>query len=81
MIPHTTLSDEGVYKAVVGNGAGEITVEVSLSFLYDSPCHGSCFNGGSCEEINVCLCPTEYEGLSCERFIGTCEEVQMLWPL
>lgn len=70
VIPQTVLADEGVYRAVVGNGAGEMTVEVPLSFLYASPCHGGCFNGGSCEEISVCLCPMQYQGLSCERFIG-----------
>ena len=70
VILETTLADEGTYRANLTNGAGELMVEVPLSFMYETPCHGSCFHQGSCVEISVCMCPAHYGGSSCE--IGMC---------
>lgn len=72
VIPATRLEDEGVYRAVVRNEVGEVSVEIMMSFLFESSCHTSCFNDGTCVEISVCMCPAHYQGTNCEieRLIG-----------
>lgn len=66
LIPETRPKDEGTYRAVLSNGAGEVVVEVTLSFLYETSCHGSCLGAGTCVDIGVCMCPAHYTGSDCE---------------
>lgn len=66
VIPATRLEDEGTYRAVLRNGAGEMAAEIPLSFLFETSCHTSCLNEGTCVDISVCMCPAEYRGTNCE---------------
>ena len=72
VIPETRLGDEGTYRALIRNGAGAVTAEISLAFLFESSCHTTCSNGGTCVDISVCMCHAHYEGTSCERQTGVC---------
>lgn len=66
----TELGDGGLYQATVGNGAGEVKVNVSLSFRSSSMCGGPCENNGTCRTVTKCHCPLHYGGDYCQEYIG-----------
>jgi hypothetical protein len=70
IILQTQLEDRGTYKAIISNGAGNVTAETKLYFFFESPCRNRCLNGGECLEIRQCSCPESYAGRYCEDFIG-----------
>ena len=71
IIMATVLTDAGTYQAVIQNGAGQLAVNVSLSFLSPTSCYGGCYNNGTCVDLSVCLCPLNYTGARCDEYVGT----------
>ena len=61
---------------MIRNGAGEVSTEIPLSFMFETSCHTTCLHGGTCVDISVCLCSDLYQGASCEseseRTVGMC---------
>lgn len=73
VILQTQFEDRGTYRAVISNGAGEVTTETELYFFFESPCRSQCLNGGECLQVSYCSCPESYGGRQCENFIGVTE--------
>ena len=73
MILQTALEDQGQYRAVVNNGAGETSVVANLLFYYDNTCRHTCLNGGRCVQLPVCSCSEDFVGRQCEEYIGISE--------
>ena len=71
VLTETVLEDEGMYQAVLRNGAGELSVEIPFSFLFETSCHTPCQNNGTCVDMSICMCAEGYVGRSCEFMVGT----------
>ena len=64
------MQDGGRYRAIISNGAGEISVETELLFYFENSCRAECQNGGTCVNLHVCSCTELYAGRYCDMYIG-----------
>ncbi len=66
----TVVQDAGVYRAVVSNEVGQVSVDARLSFHFPDSCRRDCLNGGHCVQMSLCSCPEGFMGRQCDETTG-----------